>query len=143
MNRKFNKNDRALFHAYVMVDIVSAAILILGIVYGIITIINGAYLSAWIIVWGVIMIVLISPIIAFVYWIVNKLLINMCCDIKLIRNKLYGIDNDYLHGLTGDDRLGGNIFNDREKRMRSETSDSLDNVHDSISSGNAETGEIK
>lgn len=103
MSKRFEKNDRLIFHAYVVIDVMASLILLCGIILGVLTIIDGTILGPWIIFLGVMIIIPVSPAAAFFFWILNRVVLNMYCDIKLIRNKLYNDDNSYLKNLVGDE----------------------------------------
>ncbi len=101
MDKKFKKNDKLLFHAFIITDIFAILIFLCGILHGIITILDGAKVgAASIVILGVVEMILIFPIVAFVFRIFITVTLNMYCDVKLIRNKLYNKDNGYLASLT-------------------------------------------
>ncbi len=100
MDNKFEKSDRLLNQAFVIIDVITFLIALCTIIGGIGITINGANSkSALLITLGVITITLITPISAFVFYVLQKVMLYMYCDIKLIRNKLYNQDNNYLKGL--------------------------------------------
>lgn len=98
--KKFRKSDRFLQRAYILSDILSIIIFIVLAIVGIMYIV-GADGDDFMITVGVVFIVG-APILAFLVWVFTKVMLNMCCDIKLIRNKLYGEDDDYLLNITED-----------------------------------------
>ena len=102
MSIKFNKNDKLLPRAFIIVDIICILYGIIGALYGILILANGGA-SSESIVTGVLVLILV-PLMAFAYWVICRVVLNALCDIKLIRNKLYGIDNGYLAGLTEDNK---------------------------------------
>ncbi|MDE6200476.1 MAG: hypothetical protein K2M47_01160 [Clostridiales bacterium] len=99
MKNKFDKNDRLIFHATVLADVIVCLYAGIGLIYGIVTIVNGAKLESTETILLGVFVIPIAFIAAFIFWVFIKVFVNMCCDIKLIRNKLYSIDNDYLNSL--------------------------------------------
>lgn len=115
MKNKFSKNDKLIFHAIVLADVIACLYVIIGLIYSIVTIVNGAQSkSTGTILIGVFIIPL-AFIIAFVFWVFIKIFINMCCDIKLIRNKLYSIDNNYLNILVAESPNNEGHANDEQQ----------------------------
>ena len=102
MNRKFVKNDKLLPKAFIVVDAVCIIVGIIGVLYGILILANGGASSSSI-VSGILTLILV-PLMAFAYWVICRVVLNALCDIKLIRYKLYDIDNGYLAGLTEDNK---------------------------------------
>ena len=102
----FEENDKPLMMAY---KIIKVALIICGIFF----VIGGVVLCATCkqevpngfgsetvtnvanIVVGVLFIIF-GPIICWLIWVFNKLILSAFCDIKIIRNKLYALDNEYL-----------------------------------------------
>lgn len=84
----FEKNDRILFIMRFVINVVSLLIGFLCIVLGIV-------LATQNVPYGFI-IIFAGPVSACFFWLVWQLLFSYFCDIKLIRNKLYGQDNDDL-----------------------------------------------
>lgn len=84
----FEKNDRILFIMRFVINVVSLLIGFLCIVLGIV-------LATQNVPYGFI-IIFAGPVSACFFWLVWQLLFSYLCDIKLIRNKLYGQDNDDL-----------------------------------------------
>lgn len=85
----FEKNDRALLTVRKILIVIICIFAVLSLAEGIILTINyknGAYFfltfAGWFLCWLV--------------WIFARLYLSYLCDIKLIRNKLYGEDNDAL-----------------------------------------------
>lgn len=89
----FEKNDRILFIMRFVINVVSLVIGILCIIWGIV-------LAAKNVPYGFI-IIFAGPVSACLFWLVWQLLFSYFCDIKLIRNKLYGLDNDDLSAFIG------------------------------------------
>lgn len=84
----FEKNDKILF-------IMRFVINVLSVVAGIVCIILGIVLAAKGVSNGYI--ILFGGVIGIgFFWLVWQLCFSYLCDIKLIRNKLYGADNDSL-----------------------------------------------
>lgn len=46
--------------------------------------------------WVYFIVIFVGWIFCFLFWVFANLLISFLCDIKLIRNKLYGINNEHL-----------------------------------------------
>ena len=89
MLKKFAKTDRYWFYASTLADVVAFMICLAIIAYGIITIVSGARVeSAVLIIVGVILI-LLAFVVAFIFWVFMKVYLQLCFDVKLIRNKLY------------------------------------------------------
>lgn len=88
----FDKNDKALL-TYRKLSIAFIIIfLIVGIIMGLILCMSGDEGSLLL---GVLMIIL-TPFVCWLMWLINNLIISYLCDVKLIRNNLYGLDNDKL-----------------------------------------------
>lgn len=98
MKNKFLKSDRFLLRAFLLTDIMTALILFAIVCYGILSMVLGSITTS-IIIWGVVTIALIAPITAFCFNIFMKTVLYMYCDVKLIRNKLYGNSNDLFDDL--------------------------------------------
>lgn len=81
----FEKNDKALLTARIIIIatiVISAIIsLIVGILLAVY--VNGLYFLYAFIGW----------FFCWLLWVFAKLYLSFLCDVKLIRNKLYGIDN--------------------------------------------------
>lgn len=82
----FEKNDRILFAAkiilYFAIFIFAVASLVLGIVLSIVMESSVLFLVAF-----------AGWFVCLLMWVFSKLLLSYLCDIKLIRNKLYGESN--------------------------------------------------
>lgn len=82
----FEKNDRILFAAkivlYFAIFIFAVASLVLGIVLSIVMESSALFLVAF-----------AGWFVCLLMWVFSKLLLSYLCDIKLIRNKLYGESN--------------------------------------------------
>lgn len=111
MKNPFGKNDKLLFHASIAVDVFGILDAIACVIYSIVTIVNATQSNATMqIAWGIISIPL-GLVLSFIAWVFMKVVINLYCDVKLIRNHMYSIDNDYLRGLTGDDSVDNHTEN--------------------------------
>lgn len=86
----FEKNDKPLFTFRTIIKVLLIIFVIAGIVLG---------LFFWIyyenLLLGLIFLLGI-PFLSWLMWIVEGLFITYLCDIKLVRNKLYGVSNDNL-----------------------------------------------
>lgn len=124
MNNKFNKNDKILFHAFVIVDVVAIITAVICILGGIGIVVSGVDNdSTESIILGVV-IIIFSPISALIVWIMQKVVVAMYCDVKLIRNKLYNINNNYLVKLIDNSKTPEQTdFNDDENNTSTNTVD--------------------
>lgn len=89
----FDKNDRLLLTAKLVLNIIAVLCIVIGIIAGIVIIAiqDGAF-------WTIgLTILLCVPISGALGWLILRLWLNYLCDVKLIRNKLYGIDNHLLN----------------------------------------------
>ena len=100
----FEKNDGTLFTARVILNVVVWIFVLAGVISGIILLVNESTAL------GLVMLLLV-PFLSWLMWVVARLFLTYLCDIKLIRNKLYGIDNDYLQAF-----LGGETQEEREEK---------------------------
>ena len=95
----FEKNDRILFAAkiilYFAIFIFAVASLVLGIVLSIVMESSALFLVA-----------LAGWFVCLLMWVFSKLLLSYLCDIKLIRNKLYGESNAKLERFLKDTDKG-------------------------------------
>ena len=85
----FEKNDKQLLMVRIILNTVTFIFVIAGIISGIILLVNESTAL------GLIMLLLV-PFLSWLMWVVARLYLTYLCDIKLIRNKLYGVDNDNL-----------------------------------------------
>lgn len=106
MKNKFRKNDKLIFHATVLADVIACLYAAIGLAYGIVIIVTGAKIESTETILTGVIIIPIAFTTAFVLWVFIKVTVNMYCDIKLIRNKLYSIDNDYLSALVAGKKNG-------------------------------------
>lgn len=85
----FEKNDKQLLTMHILLNVVTFIFVLAGIISGIILLVNDS------IALGLVMLLLV-PFLSWLMWVVARLFLTYLCDIKLIRNKLYGVDNDNL-----------------------------------------------
>ena len=85
----FEKNDKQLLTIRILLNVVTFIFVLAGIISGIILLVNDS------IALGLVMLLLV-PFLSWLMWVVARLFLTYLCDIKLIRNKLYGVDNDNL-----------------------------------------------
>lgn len=84
----FQRNDKALLTTRIIIMVIISIFAVLSLVMGIVlaVLINGAmFLTAfagWFLCW--------------IIWVIARLYLSYLCDIKLIRNKLYGESNEGL-----------------------------------------------
>ena len=94
----FEENDKAL-HTMRKVVIAIVALLVVG------SVVAGIVLAVT--VSGVmILITLGGLLLSWLTWVSADVLISYLCDIKLIRNKLYGVNNEDLEDIIGSDERG-------------------------------------
>ncbi len=95
----FEKNDRILFAAkiilYFAIFIFAVASLVLGILHSIVMESSALFLVAF-----------AGWFVCLLMWVFSKLLLSYLCDIKLIRNKLYGESNAKLERFLKDTDKG-------------------------------------
>lgn len=95
----FEKNDRILFAAkiilYFAIFIFAVASLVLGIVLSIVMESSALFLVAF-----------AGWFVCLLMWVFSKLLLSYLCDIKLIINKLYGESNAKLERFLKDTDKG-------------------------------------
>lgn len=85
----FEKNDKQLLAIRTIINVVTILFAIIGIICSIILLVNEEIFL------GIFLLVFI-PFFSWFMWIIWRLIMTFLCDIKLIRNKLYGVDNDNL-----------------------------------------------
>lgn len=86
----FEKNDKQLLTVRIITDVVTWILAIAGIIVGIV-------LSALEMLAIGLPILFIVPFLSWLMWVYARLHLSYLCDIKLIRNKLYGVDSDNLN----------------------------------------------
>lgn len=102
MKNKFGKNDKFIYHAFVLVDVIAVLILVSVVVIGGFVISTVSEGNLIVIFEGIVIIMLAAPISSFCFFVFGRVLLNALCDLKLIRNKLYDEDNDYIKKLVSD-----------------------------------------
>lgn len=85
----FEKNDKQLLTVRIITNVVIWIFAIAGIVVGIV-------LSALEMLEIGLPILFVVPFLCWLMWVYVRLHLSHLCDIKLIRNKLYGVDNENL-----------------------------------------------
>lgn len=89
----FDKSDKALLTFRVLAMVFIIVVFLCGIVGGIILCTSEQSLVIGILV------LVIMPFLCWFMWLLNRLVVSYMCDIKLIRNKLYELDNDKLSNI--------------------------------------------
>lgn len=120
----FDKNDKTLFAMRVICIVTIIVLAAISTALGILLIVAG-YVGA-----GIILIALFL-FFCWLLWVYNRLHISYLCDIKLIRNKLYGVENGRLRQLYTDDEYSADeelrdLTNDEEREARRNRSDERD-----------------
>ena len=85
----FEKNDKQLLTVRIILNVVTAILVAGGVIAGIV-------LSALGMLDIGLPILFVVPFISWLMWVFVRLHLSHLCDIKLIRNKLYGVENDNL-----------------------------------------------
>ena len=85
----FERNDKQLLTVRVITNVVTWILTIVGIIAGVV-------LSALEMLAIGLSILFVVPFLCWLMWVYVRLHLSHLCDIKLIRNKLYGVDNDNL-----------------------------------------------
>lgn len=86
----FEKNDKQLLTVRILLNVVTWIFVLAGIISGIILLVNESTAL------GLVMLLLV-PFLSWLMWVVARLYLTYLCDIKLIRNKLYGVGNENLN----------------------------------------------
>lgn len=86
----FEKNDKQLLTMRIIVNVVICIVAAASILAGIVLFITAENALFLLIAVG-------GAFLSWLAWVVARLYLTYLCDIKLIRNKLYGIDNDNLN----------------------------------------------
>lgn len=86
----FERNDRALRTAHTLFKVCLWIFLIMCFICGIVC--SIVFESGW-----YFLIALFGLLVCFLGWVVNMLVYSFLCDVKLIRNKLYGESNEGLY----------------------------------------------
>lgn len=100
----FEKNDKPLLTARTIVNVTVGILAVLCFVGGIILAVADS--AVWL------LLAFLGTFFIWLGWVFIRLYLSYLCDIKLIRNKLYGVDND---------RLAAFIENQEEERANSAT----------------------
>lgn len=85
----FERNDKQLLIVRILLNVVTWIFVLAGIVVGIV-------LSALGMLEIGLPILFVVPFLCWLMWVYVRLHLSYLCDVKLIRNKLYGVDNDNL-----------------------------------------------
>lgn len=85
----FEKNDKQLLTARIFLNVITWIFVIAGIVCGIVYLVNNFIVTG-------LLFLLLVPFLIWIMWVFARLYLTYLCDIKLIRNKLYGTENDNL-----------------------------------------------
>lgn len=85
----FEKNDKQLLTVRIILNVVTAILVAGGVIAGIV-------LSALGMLDIGLPILFVVPFISWLMWVFVRLHLSHLCDIKLIRNKLYDVENDNL-----------------------------------------------
>ena len=85
----FERNDKQLLTVRIITNVVTWILAIAGIIAGIVLSALGMLAIG-------LPILFVVPFLSWLMWVYIRLHLSHLCDIKLIRNKLYGVDNDCL-----------------------------------------------
>ena len=85
----FERNDKQLLTVRIITNVVAWIFAVAGIIAGIVLSALGMLESG-------LPILFVVPFLSWLMWVYVRLHLSHLCDIKLIRNKLYGVDNDNL-----------------------------------------------
>ena len=85
----FEKNDKQLLIARIFLNVITGIFVIAGIVCGIVYLVYNSIVTG-------LLFLLLVPFLSWIMWVFSRLYLTYLCDIKLIRNKLYGTENDNL-----------------------------------------------
>ena len=85
----FERNDKQLLTVRIITNVVTWIFAVAGIIAGIVLSALGMLESG-------LPILFVVPFLSWLMWVYVRLHLSHLCDIKLIRNKLYGVDNDNL-----------------------------------------------
>ena len=85
----FDKNDKQLKTVRTIRLVCAIIFAVLGVIGGIIVCVGGGILLG-------ILLLLLTPFLSWLAWVFGSLILTFLCDVKLIRNKLYGLDNGNL-----------------------------------------------
>ena len=93
----FDNNDKSLLSVRTVVNVVTGILLALFVIGGIVCIVIGADKEETLMIVVGILCVLVGALISWLFWVFMRLILSFLCDVKLIRNKLYGNSNDGLN----------------------------------------------
>ena len=85
----FEKNDKQLLTARIFLNVITWIFVIVGNVCGIVYLVDNSIVTG-------LLFLLLVPFLSWIMWVFSRLYLTYLCDIKLIRNKLYGTENDNL-----------------------------------------------
>lgn len=85
----FERNDKQLLTVRIITNVVTWILAIAGIIAGIVLSALGMLAIG-------LPILFVVPFLSWLMWVYIRLHLSHLCDIKLIRNKLYGVDNENL-----------------------------------------------
>lgn len=100
MKRKFEKTDKWLRYAYIVLNVITVILGIAILLCGIeaMQVSDGGLSSAVILC----VYIILAIAIPFAFWVFIRVALDSYCDIKAIRNKLYDQNNANLSSITGD-----------------------------------------
>lgn len=120
----FEQNDKTLFTAQSIIKIFCIIGAILCFIGGIILCVTSSQevtgnlgeiktITNYTQIIGGVALILFGSLVFWIIWIFSKLIFSTLCDIKLIRNKLYQLDNDNLKSFIEEE--SDNTTNDNKK----------------------------
>ena len=115
----FEKNDTQLLTIRTIINVVTILFVIIGIICSIILLVNKEIFL------GVFLLVFI-PFFSWFMWIIWRLIMTFLCDIKLIRNKLYGVENDNMKVFLGERQTPEQIA--EQKRVAAQNAEKIERL---------------
>ncbi len=115
----FEKNDKQLLTIRTIINVVTILFVIIGIICSIILLVNKEIFL------GVFLLVFI-PFFSWFMWIIWRLIMTFLCDIKLIRNKLYGVENDNMKVFLGERQTPEQIA--EQKRVAAQNAEKIERL---------------
>lgn len=120
----FEQNDRTLFTAQSIIKVFCIIGAILCFIGGIVLCVTSnqkvadnfgeiSNVTNYAQIIGGVALILFGSLVFWIIWIFSKLIFSTLCDIKLIRNKLYQLDNDNLKSFIEEE--SDNKTNDNKK----------------------------
>lgn len=100
----FEKNDKQLLTIRTVIDVITILFFVIGIICSIILLVNREIFP------GVFLLVFV-PLCCWLMWLAWRLMMTFLCDVKLIRNKLYGIGNENLKVFLEEDDILVLLYN--------------------------------